>query len=193
MIVDALPDIRLQPNPCLIVTTQRAERKDVYDSIDDHVVRQAQLLRGPGRLRHGRRGMHPIGCTAYLMAFPHLARRGFHVIGAAPVTNGDASLQMENVLLDLGACVGDPRAARLQEYIPGPMERWWLADGGCQGEAEQITPTAAGEHCPLADTELSPADGLLRIAGTAAGECSSPSSSTPRSATRTTRTTGTRR
>ena len=47
--------------------------------------------------------MHPIGSPAYLPMFSGLARAGFHVIACATrYSTGDAALQMENVLLDLG-------------------------------------------------------------------------------------------
>lgn len=166
--VNALPDIRYSRTPYLIVTTERAERKDVYGSIDDHVVRQAQLLRGPEDSDTVIVGMHPIGSPAYLPAFPHLARRGFHVIGCGTrYTNGDASLQMENALLDLGACVRDARERLGYKNV---ILAGWSGGGslmaGYQAEAErkQITRTAAGEYTPLADTELPPADGLLLMA-----------------------------
>lgn len=166
--VSALPDIRYSRTPYLIVTTERAERKDVYGSIDDHVARQAQLLRGPEDSDTVIVGMHPIGSPAYLPAFPHLARRGCHVIGCGTrYTNGDASLQMENALLDLGACVRDARERLGYKNV---ILAGWSGGGslmaGYQAEAErkQITRTAAGECTLLADTELPPADGLLLMA-----------------------------
>jgi dienelactone hydrolase len=168
MSVGSLPDIKYSRTPYLIVTTERAQRKDVYGSIDDHVVRQAQLLRGSEPSDTVIVAMHPIGSPAYLPAFPQLARRGFHVIGCGTrYTNGDASLQMENALLDLGACVRDARERLGYQKV---ILAGWSGGGslmaGYQAEAEQprIATTAAGEYTPLADTKLPPADALLLMA-----------------------------
>jgi alpha-beta hydrolase superfamily lysophospholipase len=168
MSVGSLPDIKYSRTPYLIVTTEQTQRKDVYGSIDDHVVRQAQLLRGTEPSDTVIVAMHPIGSPAYLPAFPQLARRGFHVIGCGTrYTGGDASLQMENALLDLAACVRDARERLGYQKV---ILAGWSGGGslmaGYQAEAEQrrITETAAGEYTPLADTELLPADGLLLMA-----------------------------
>src|SRR2546427_465192 len=54
--------------------------------------------------------MHPMGSPGYLPMFSNLARVGHHVVACATrYSNGDAALQMENVLLDLAACVRDTR------------------------------------------------------------------------------------
>jgi alpha-beta hydrolase superfamily lysophospholipase len=168
MSVGSLPDIKYSRTPYLIVTTEQTQRKDVYGSIDDHVVRQAQLLRGAEPSDTVIVAMHPIGSPAYLPAFPQLARRGFHVIGCGTrYTGGDASLQMENALLDLAACVRDARERLGYRKV---ILAGWSGGGslmaGYQAEAEQprITATAAGEYTPLAETELLPADGLLLMA-----------------------------
>jgi hydroxymethylglutaryl-CoA lyase len=88
----------------------KARRKDVYGSVDDHVVRQAQLLRGSDDSDTVFVGMHPIGAPGYLPAFSHLARRGHHVIACGTrYTQGDAGLQMESALVDLAECVRDAR------------------------------------------------------------------------------------
>lgn len=154
--------------PYLIVTREKAARKDIYGSIDDAVVRQAQLLRGPDESSTVVVAMHPVGSPGYLPAFSHLARRGFHVIGCSTrYTMGDASLQMENALLDLGACVQDAKERLGYERV---ILAGWSGGGsliaGYQAEAEQrrITRTAAGEFTPLAETELLPADGVTLMA-----------------------------
>jgi hypothetical protein len=68
------------------------------------------------RARAGRIGhtvivaMHPVGSPGYLPLFSELARTGLHVIGCGNrYALGDAALQMENVQLDLGACIRDAR------------------------------------------------------------------------------------
>jgi dienelactone hydrolase len=154
--------------PYLIVHREAEARKDVYGSIDDHVVLQAQLLRGEAPSTTAIVAMHPIGSPGYLPMFSSLARSGHHVIACATrYSSGDAALQMENVVLDLAACVGDAKQRLGYEHI---VLAGWSGGGsvmaGYQAEAQQrtITQTAAGEPTPLASTTLPAADGLLLIA-----------------------------
>jgi alpha-beta hydrolase superfamily lysophospholipase len=154
--------------PYLIVHREHQTRKDVYGSVDDTVVVQAQLLRGEAPSSTAVVAMHPIGSPGYLPMFSNLARGGHHVVACATrYPNGDAALQMENVLLDLAACVRDARERLGYDRI---VLVGWSGGGSLmatyQAEAEQrtITRTAAGEATPLADAVLLPADGLLLIA-----------------------------
>ncbi|MDB4872960.1 MAG: Alpha/beta hydrolase family protein [Gemmatimonadales bacterium] len=160
--------VRYTRTPYLVVSKEQHQRKDVYGSIDDSVVRQAQLLRGENPSDTAFVAMHPIGSPGYLPAFSQLARTGFHVVACGTrYTAGDAGLQMENALLDLAACVRDAkeRLGYKQIILAG-----WSGGGslmaGYQAEAERrvITTTAAGEPTPLTDTELIPADGLMLMA-----------------------------
>ncbi|GAA1268938.1 alpha/beta fold hydrolase [Pseudonocardia aurantiaca] len=160
--------VRYTRTPYLVVTNERHERKDVYGSIDDSVVRQAQLLRGDEPSDTVVVAMHPIGSPGYLPAFSQLARGGFHVIACGTrYSTGDAGLQMESCLLDLAACVRDAKERLGYERV---ILAGWSGGGslmaGYQAEAEQrtITRTAAGEPTPLADTELIPADALMLMA-----------------------------
>ncbi|KXW69471.1 hypothetical protein MPHL43072_02310 [Mycolicibacterium phlei DSM 43072] len=150
------------------MSQEKSARKDVYGTIGDHVVRQAQLLRGEADSDTVIVAMHPIGSPAYLPLFPELARHGLHVIGCANrYANGDSALQMENVLLDLGACVKDARERLGYKNV---VLAGWSGGGspmmGYQAEAEQpvITQTAAGEPTPLADTRLPEADAVMLLA-----------------------------
>ncbi|HEY0576741.1 MAG TPA: hypothetical protein VGD73_21765 [Pseudonocardia sp.] len=154
--------------PYLVVSREASVRKDVYGSIDDHIVRQAQLLRGERDSDTVVVAMHPIGSPAYLPLFPELARTGLHVIGCANrYSIGDSALQMENVLLDLGECVRDARQRLGYQRV---VLAGWSGGGspmmGYQAEAEKptITRTAAGEPTLLADIELPKADGVLLLA-----------------------------
>jgi dienelactone hydrolase len=160
--------VRYARTPYLVVTKEQHQRKDVYGSIDDAVVRQAQLLRGETDSDTAFVAMHPIGSPGYLPAFSQLARSGFHVVACGTrYTTGDAGLQMENALLDLAACVRDAKERLGYRRI---ILAGWSGGGslmaGYQAEAERrtITETAAGEPTPLADTELIPADGLMLMA-----------------------------
>ncbi len=155
--------------PFLIVERgQRQLRKDVYGAIDDAVVLQAQHLADERAHTTALVGMHPVASPGYLPFFSALARGGAHVVASATrYTSGDAALQMENVLLDLAACVRHVKEELGYEKV---VLVGWSGGGalmaGYQAEAQkrQITCTAAGEPTPLADTELLPADGLVLVA-----------------------------
>ncbi len=154
--------------PYLVVTSERTNRKDVYGTIGDSVVRQAQLLRGEQDSKTAVVAMHPIGSPGYLPAFSHLARFGVHVVACGTrYTTGDAGLQMENALLDLAACVRDAKERLGYEKI---ILMGWSGGGsllaGYQAEAEKktITHTAAGEESLIADTEFLSADGITLMA-----------------------------
>jgi pimeloyl-ACP methyl ester carboxylesterase len=164
----ALEPVKYQRTPYLVVERDTASRKDVYGSIGDSAVLHVQLLRGEVPSRTAVVAMHPIGSPGYLPMFSGLARQGFHVIATdTRYSNGDAALQMENVLLDLGAVVQDAKDRLGYERV---ILAGWSGGGslmmGYQAEAEQprITMTAAGEYTPLADQKLIPADGIMILA-----------------------------
>src|SRR5581483_3036500 len=154
--------------PYLVVTREQAARKDVYGSVGDHVVRQVQLLRGERDSDTIIVAMHPVGSPAYLPLIPELARTGLHVLGCANrYSMGDSALQMENVLLDLGACIRD--AKERLGYSKVVLAGW--SGGGAtmmgylgQAERPHIKLTGAGEPTPLADAELPVPDGILHLA-----------------------------
>ncbi len=167
-VIEHVERAKYRRTPYLVVTQEKNVRKDVYGSIADNIVRQAQLLRGDAESDTVVLAMHPIGSPAYLPLFPELARTGFHVIGAANrYSTGDSALQMENVLLDLDACIRDARERLGYRNV---LLAGWSGGGspmmGYQGEAENpvIAATAAGEPTPLSDTALSKADGVLLLA-----------------------------
>lgn len=160
--------VKYRRTPYLVVSQEKSVRKDIYGSIADNVVRQAQLLRGEQDSDTVIIAMHPIGSPAYLPLFSELARTGLHVIGCANrYSTGDSALQMENVLLDLGACVRDARERLGYRNV---VLAGWSGGGspmmGYQGEAEQptINQTAAGEPTLLTDTTLPSADGVMLLA-----------------------------
>jgi alpha-beta hydrolase superfamily lysophospholipase len=112
--------------------------------------------------------MHPVGSPGYLPIFSQLARFGHHILACGTrYWNGDASLQMENVLIDLAACV---RHARDELGYGKVVLLGWSGGGsimaGYQAEAEQrrITQTAAGEPTPLAQIPLLAGDALMLVA-----------------------------
>lgn len=154
--------------PFLVVSKEKSARKDVYGSIEDNIVRQAQLLRGEADSDTVIIAMHPIGSPAYLPLFSELARAGMHLIGCTTrYTVGDSAFQAENMLLDLGACVRD---ARERFGYKNVILAGWSGGGfslmGYQAEAENpvIRKTAAGEPTLVAETRLPAADGVLFLA-----------------------------
>ncbi|CAM5722074.1 alpha/beta hydrolase [Streptomyces hirsutus] len=160
--------VKYTRTPYLVVQRDNSTRKDVYGTIGDSVVLQAQLLRGENPSTTCVVAMHPIGSPGYLPMFSALARAGFHVLAAGTrYSNGDAALIMENVLLDLGAVVKDAKERLGYERV---VLAGWSGGGslmmGYQAEAEKpvIKLTGAGEYTPLADTRLTPADGVMILA-----------------------------
>ncbi|MFI8089437.1 hypothetical protein ACIF9R_14135 [Streptomyces sp. NPDC086080] len=160
--------VKYTRTPYLVVQRDNSTRKDVYGTIGDSVVLQAQLLRGENPSTTCVVAMHPIGSPGYLPMFSALARAGFHVVAAGTrYSNGDAALIMENVLLDLGAVVKDAKERLGYERV---ILAGWSGGGslmmGYQAEAEKpvIKLTGAGEYTPLADTRLTPADGVMILA-----------------------------
>lgn len=154
--------------PYLVVHRERQVRKDIYGSIDDMIVLQGQIMRGERPSRTALVVMHPVGSPAYLPIFAQMARAGHHILACGSrYWNGDAALQMENVLLDLAAVVRDAREKQGYEKI---VLLGWSGGGsimaGFQAEAElrRIAHTAAGEETPLADTPLLAADALMLVA-----------------------------
>ncbi len=162
---EAVPYTR---TPYLVVQRDVSKRKDIYGSIGDSVVLHAQLMRGEKQAKTVVVAMHPIGSPGYLPMFSGLARAGFDVIASdTRYGNGDAALIMENVLMDLGAVVKDAKERLGYERV---LLAGWSGGGslmmGYQGEAEKpvIRLTGAGEYTPLAETQLTPADGVMILA-----------------------------
>jgi pimeloyl-ACP methyl ester carboxylesterase len=167
-VVNSVERAKYRRNPYLVVSQEHSVRKDVYGAVGENVVRQAQLLRGERDSDSVIVASHPIGSPAYLPLFPELARTGVHVIGC---TNryavGDAALQMENHLLDVGATIRDAKERLGYKNV---ILAGWSGGGspmmGYQAEAEKpaITQTAAGEPTLLAETQLTAVDGVLLLA-----------------------------
>jgi pimeloyl-ACP methyl ester carboxylesterase len=102
--------VRYTRTPYLIVHREQRVRKDVYGAIDDAIVLQAQLLRGTNPSDTALIVMHPVGAPAWLPVFAQLARAGHHIVACATrYSSGDAPLEMENAVLDLGACIKDTK------------------------------------------------------------------------------------
>jgi alpha-beta hydrolase superfamily lysophospholipase len=163
-----LATIPYRRTPFLVVHRVEQARKDVYGGIDDTIVLHAQLLRGEADSEVALVAMHPIGSPAYLPVFSQLARNGHHVVACATrYATGDAALQMEDVLIDLAACVRHTREHLGYKKI---VLVGWSGGGsvmaGYQAEAEHrtIELTAAGEETPLARMKLLPGDALLLLA-----------------------------
>lgn len=154
--------------PFLIVHRQKQVRKDVYGAVDDAIVLYAQLLRSENQSDTALIVMHPVGAPAYLPVFAQLARAGHHIIACpSRYASGDAALEMENVLLDLGACV---RHAKEKLGYRNVVLLGWSGGGslmaGYQAEAQKpvIQLTASGEETALAGADLIAGDALMLVA-----------------------------
>lgn len=154
--------------PYLVVFNEQAAYKDTYAGIEGIVVLKAHLLKPASPSKTVIVFMHPIGGGEYL-PLPHaLARAGYHVIYCNSRYPGvDYALQMEKVVLDLGACIRDAKERLQYEKV---VLAGWSGGGSLsafyQAEAEQPTlrETAAGEPLDLTAAGLIPADGLLMMA-----------------------------
>src|SRR5262245_88478 len=152
----------------LIVFSEQAAYKDTYAGIEGVVALKAHLLKPATTSKTVVVFMHPIGGGEYL-PLPHaLARAGYHVIYCNSRYPGvDYALQMEKVLLDLGACIRDAKDRLGYEKV---VLAGWSGGGSLsafyQAEAEHPTlrDTAAGEPLDLTTAGLIPADGLLMMA-----------------------------
>ncbi|MHA3791216.1 alpha/beta hydrolase family protein [Sphingomonas sp. YL-JM2C] len=154
--------------PYLVVRKETHRRRDVYGSVGDTVALTAQLLRGSRPSKTAIVAMHPIGSPGYLPMFAGLAREGHHIFACGTrYISGDAPLQMENLLLDMAACVTDVREKYGYEKV---LLAGWSGGGslmvGYQAEAEKraISMTAAGEETLLTETALPKADGVVLMA-----------------------------
>ena len=90
---------RYTRTPYLVVHHEQQARKDVYGSIDDAVVLQAQLLRGESKGPTALIGMHPIGAPGYLghlndrcVTIAQVLDRGGHVLDATRTLAGTSAL-----------------------------------------------------------------------------------------------------
>jgi alpha-beta hydrolase superfamily lysophospholipase len=154
--------------PFLIVHREKRVRKDIYGAIDDAIVLQGQHIRGEHPSDTVLIVMHPVGAPAWLPVFAQLARAGHHIIACATrYSSGDAPLEMENCVLDLGACVKDAKERFGYKKV---VLLGWSGGGslmaGYQAEAEKpiIQVTASGEETPLAGATLIPGDAIMLVA-----------------------------
>lgn len=160
--------IRYTRTPYLIVHREDRVRKDIYGAIDDAIVLQAQLMRGSNPSDTALIVMHPVGAPAWLPVFAQLARGGHHIVACATrYSSGDAPLEMENAVLDLGACVKDTKERLGYKNV---VLLGWSGGGslmaGYQAEAEKpvVQLTAGGEETPLAGAKLIAADAIMMVA-----------------------------
>ena len=154
--------------PYLVVFSEQAAYKDTYAGIEGVVALKAHLLKPALPSKTVIVFMHPIGGGEYL-PLPHaLARAGYHVIYCNSRYPGvDYALQMEKVVLDLGACIRDAKERLGYEKV---VLAGWSGGGSLsafyQAEAEHPTlrETPAGDPLDLTTAGLIPADGLLMMA-----------------------------
>jgi pimeloyl-ACP methyl ester carboxylesterase len=158
-----------QRTPYLVVHRHGAGAREVYGAVgEEQVVLHAQLLRGDADSDTAVVAMHPMASPGYLPMFSALAKAGCHVIACASrYINGDHSLIMENVLLDLAACIHDARTRLGYRRI---ILAGWSGGGSLmlfyQSQAEHPTVQAmpSGEPVDLAEVGLVPADAVVLLA-----------------------------
>jgi pimeloyl-ACP methyl ester carboxylesterase len=160
--------VRYSRTPFLIVHREKRVRKDIYGAIDDAIVLQGQHIRGENPSDTALIVMHPVGAPAWLPVFAQLARAGHHIVACATrYSSGDAPLEMENAVLDLGACIKDAKERLGYKNV---VLLGWSGGGslmaGYQAEAEKpvIQLTASGEETPLAGAKLIAADAIMLVA-----------------------------
>jgi pimeloyl-ACP methyl ester carboxylesterase len=160
--------VRYTRTPYLIVHREQRVRKDIYGAIDDAIVLQAQLMRGANPSDTALIVMHPVGAPAWLPVFAQLARAGHHIVACATrYSSGDAPLEMENAVLDLGACIKDTKERLGYKNV---VLLGWSGGGslmaGYQAEAEQpvVQLSSSGEETPLAGAKLIAADAIMLVA-----------------------------
>jgi pimeloyl-ACP methyl ester carboxylesterase len=112
--------------------------------------------------------MHPVGAPAWLPVFAQLARAGHHIVACATrYSSGDAPLEMENAVLDLGACIKDTKERLGYRNV---VLLGWSGGGslmaGYQAEAEApvVQLSSSGEETPLAGAALIAADAIMLVA-----------------------------
>lgn len=160
--------VRYSRTPFLIVHREKQVRKDVYGAIDDSIVLQGQHIRGENPSDTALIVMHPVGAPAWLPVFAQLARAGHHIVACGTrYWSGDAPLEMENAVLDLGACVRDAKERLGYKNV---VLLGWSGGGslmaGYQAEAEKpvVQLSASGEETPLAGAKLIPGDAIMLVA-----------------------------
>jgi alpha-beta hydrolase superfamily lysophospholipase len=154
--------------PYMIVFQEKAAYKDTYAGELGIVALKAHLLKPARPSKTVLVFMHPIGGGEYLPMPVALAKAGHHVIYCNSRYPGvDHALQMEKVVLDLGACIRDAKERLGYERV---VLAGWSGGGSLsafyQAEAESpsIKFTPAGEPFDLAQARLIPADALMLLA-----------------------------
>ena len=160
--------VRYSRTPYLIVHRENRVRKDVYGAIDDAIVLQGQHIRGENPSDTALIVMHPVGAPAWLPVFAQLARAGHHIVACGTrYWSGDAALEMENAVLDLGAAVKDAKERLGYKKV---VLLGWSGGGslmaGYQAEAEKpvVQLTASGEETALAGAKLIAGDAIMMVA-----------------------------
>lgn len=159
---------RYERIPYMITFQEKAAYKDTYGGELGWVALKAHLLRPARPSKTVTVFMHPIGGGEYLPMPAGLAKAGHHVIYCNSRYPGvDYALQMEKVVLDLGACIRDAKERLGYERV---VLAGWSGGGSLsafyQAEAESpsVVATPAGEPPDLTRAGLVPADGLMLMA-----------------------------
>lgn len=154
--------------PYMIVFQEKAAYKDTYAGELGIVALKAHLLKPARPSRTVLVFMHPIGGGEYLPMPVALAKAGHHVIYCnSRYPGADYALQMEKVVLDLGACIRDAKERLGYERV---VLAGWSGGGSlsafyqAEAEAPSVKTTPAGDPFDLAQARLIRADALMLLA-----------------------------
>lgn len=154
--------------PYVIPYQEKAAYKDTYAGIAGLVILKAHLLKPERPSKTVTVFMHPIGGGEYLPLPTAMAKAGHHVIYCNSRYPGvDYALQMERVVLDLGACIRDAKQRLGYERV---VLGGWSGGGSlsafyqAQSEAPSVISTPAGEPPDLTQAGLIPADAVMLLA-----------------------------
>ncbi|MDR3419264.1 MAG: hypothetical protein P4L83_24055 [Nevskia sp.] len=159
---------RYERIPYTITFREQASYKDTYGGELGWVLLKAHLLKPARPSKTVIVFMHPIGGGEYLPMPVALAKAGYHVIYCNSRYPGvDYALQMEKVVVDLGACIRDARERLGYERV---VLGGWSGGGSlsafyqAEAEAPSVKATPAGEPFDLSQAGLVRTDGLMLLA-----------------------------
>jgi pimeloyl-ACP methyl ester carboxylesterase len=156
--------------PLAIVYQEKAAFKDTYAGAEDIVFLEAHYLKPEKPITETVLVfMHPAGAGgAYLPMPTALARKGIPVVYCNSRYRGvDSGLIMENVVLDLGACIKEVKEKLGHEKV---VLAGWSGGGSLslyyqsQAENPTVTSTPAGDPPNLKEANLTKCDGLMLLA-----------------------------
>ncbi|HTO41473.1 MAG TPA: hypothetical protein VL026_10900 [Rhizomicrobium sp.] len=159
--------MRFETTPLLLKLPLSGGLKETYGGGENAVLLEGRHMRRPDAARDTVLiFMHPTATLDTLPMPREFARRGVPVLACASrYPHNDSALIMENVLLDLGACV---RHAREQLGYKNVVLAGWSGGASLcvyyQAQAEKLSVTATPAGEPIDLSGLPRADAILQLA-----------------------------